>query len=272
MKTHLLLIDPQGDFMDIPGNPGSLAVAGAHQDMLRVADFIKRAGPRLEDIHITLDTHHRLDVAHPMWWKDPISKAHPAPFTMISSKDIAGPNPKWVPFDSSQEMKDRMIAYVQGLEQSGRYPLLVWPPHCLIGSPGHCVHPAVLDAIKYWEESQTAMVDFVTKGSNPYTEHYSAVKAEVPDINDPSTQLNTQLIGILQAADQIIIAGEALSHCVANTVRDIADNFGEENVKKMVLLEDCSSNVGGFEQMGKDFVAQMTKRGMRVANSASFMK
>lgn len=274
VRIHLLAIDPQLDFIDTPGNLGSLAVVGAYGDMQRLAQFIERVGPKLDDIHVTLDTHRTFDVAHPSWWKD-VNGNPPAPFTMIASKDLESQNgapPAWRPFDSSQQMVQRMKAYVQSLEKSGRYPLVVWPEHCLIGSPGHCIQPDLLAAVRRWEKSAIADVDYVTKGSNPYTEHYSAVKAEVPDPNDPSTQLNTGLIKTLQDADLIIIAGEALSHCVANTVRDIADNFGAENVKKMVLLRDCSSNVTGFEKMGDDFVAEMTKRGMKVEDSKTYLQ
>jgi len=73
------------------------------------------------------------------------------------------------------------------------------------------------------------MVDYVTKGSNFWTEHYSAVQADVPDTEDPGTMLNTNLIELLEETDVLALSGQALSHCVANTVIDIANNFGEEN-------------------------------------------
>ena len=75
----------------------------------------------------------------------------------------------------------------------------------------------------------------------------------------------------LAGGANLIVAGEALSHCVANTVRDIASNFGEDNIKKLVLLTDCSSSVGGFEQLGTDFVAEMQARGMKTARSIDYM-
>ena len=116
------------------------------------------------------------------------------------------------------------------------------------------------------------MVDYVTKGSNFWTEHYSAVQADVPDPNDPDTMLNTRLIETLERADIILLAGEARSHCLANTVRDIADNFGEENIKKMVLLSDATSDVPGFENLGESFVDEMVKRGMQISTTIDFLK
>jgi nicotinamidase-related amidase len=94
--------------------------------------------------------------------------------------------------------------------------------------------------------------------------------AEIPDPADPGTSLNTRLIQTLQNADIIGIAGEARSHCVANTIRDIANNFGEENIKKFVLIEDCTSDVTSFEFLGEAFVKEMKGRGMQVATSDTF--
>jgi nicotinamidase-related amidase len=126
-------------------------------------------------------------------------------------------------------------------------------------------------ALGRWARKRREVVDFVTKGSNPFTEHYSAVQAEVPDPDDPGTLLNGRLIKTLADADLVLIAGEALSHCVANTVRDIANNFGEANIKKLVLLTDCSSSVAGFEGLGQQFVKEMVGRGMQTAKSVDFL-
>jgi len=92
----------------------------------------------------------------------------------------------------------------------------------------------------------------------------------VPDPADPSTMLNHRLVRTLEDADLILMAGEALSHCLKFTVEDIADTFDAEHIKKMVLLADCASPVAGFEQEGADFIARMTARGMQVATSADF--
>jgi nicotinamidase/pyrazinamidase len=165
----------------------------------------------------------------------------------------------------------RSREYVAALEQNGRYPLCVWPYHCLIGSPGHAVVPELFAALTDWE-SGFAVVDYVTKGSNIWTEHYSAVVADVPDPEDPSTQINTRLIQTLMEADLIFVAGEAGSHCLANTVRDIANNFGDDNyVKKLVLLTDATSPVPGFETYQDDFLREMTARGMQTATTTDFL-
>jgi nicotinamidase-related amidase len=110
-------------------------------------------------------------------------------------------------------------------------------------------------------------VNFVAKGSNLFTEHYSGLVADVPDPADPSTKINTALLDTLNEADEILFTGEALSHCVANTITDIANNFGVDNIKKFVLLDDTSSNVTGCDKLGQDFVKNMVAKGMRITNT-----
>ena len=263
-NVHLVVIDPQVDFCDPKGN---LYVAGADKDMGRLAKMIDRISSKLEDIHVTLDSHHFVDVAHPIFWKA-ADGSHPKPFTIISSSDVK--NGVWTPTKPS--LTKRMTEYVEALEKGGKYPLCIWPPHCLIGSAGHGVFPVLFSSLVKWEESNFALVDYVTKGSNIYTEHYSAVKSEVIDPADPTTQINTGLINTLMEADLIAIAGEAGSHCLANTVRDIANAFGDDSyVSKLVLLEDATSPVTGFEKFQTDFVKEMTGRGMQISNTVDFL-
>jgi nicotinamidase-related amidase len=264
IKVDLLIIDPQNDFCD---PKGSLYVQGAEDDMTRLSELIKRTSGKLNDIHVTLDTHHLVDVAHPVFWKNSKGE-HPVPFTTISLDDVK--NGVWV--TTLPSLQKRMLQYVEALANNNRYPLCIWPPHCLIGSSGHAVIPCVYEQLLEWEKS-FAMVDFVTKGSNLYTEHYSAVKADVPDPTDPSTQINTSLIQSLMKVDMIAIAGEASSHCLANTSLDIANEFGDDSyIKKMVLLKDCTSPVTGFEKLEEDFIKEMTQRGMQIMESTDFLK
>jgi nicotinamidase/pyrazinamidase len=113
-------------------------------------------------------------------------------------------------------------------------------------------------------------VNYVTKGHNPWTEHYSAVQADVPDPDDPGTQLNIRLIQTLKNAEVVALSGQALSHCVANTVRDIADIVGEDGIRKLVLIEDTSSPVPGFEELARQFLTDMRQRGMKIVRAAEF--
>lgn len=275
---HLLVIDPQNDFCDLPdaylpqdpvtGNTvrPALPVAGAHADMQRVAELVRRAGRGLSNISITLDSHHRLDIAHPTFWTKGDASAV-TPFTEITAAQVRAGD--YAPRDPTA--LPRVLAYLDTLEAAGRYRLMVWPVHCEIGSWGQAVHADLRAAYNGWEEAQLGIVAKLNKGSNPWTEHYSAVMAEVPDATDPDTQLNQGFIDLLLQADRVYITGEAGSHCVRATTEHIADNFGAENLGKLVLVTDCMSPVGGFEAQYQQFVQDMRSRGVQLASSADIL-
>lgn len=261
-NVKLFIIDPQHDFC----NPnGALYVPGADKDMERLSNMVKNNLGQIDDIHLTLDSHNYLHIAHPIWWVDSNGN-HPEPFTIISSDDLK--KGKWRAHNS--KFQKRSEVYVESLENNARYALIIWPFHCLIGSLGQTIDPQLNDVLIEWEKN-FALVNKIPKGSNMFTEHYSAVKADVEDPEDETTSLNSKLINALQEGNnKILIAGEALSHCVANTIRDVANEFAPEEVKKLVLLEDACSNVTGFEQMGKDFVDEMVSLGMEVSTTDKF--
>jgi nicotinamidase-related amidase len=84
--------------------------------------------------------------------------------------------------------------------------------------------------------------------------------------------LNTDFINVVMEADMILLCGEALSHCLANTVRDMANSFKDDSfIAKCVLLTNGSSNVPGFDSYGRDFIAEMTARGMQTATCESVL-
>jgi nicotinamidase-related amidase len=320
MKVHGLIIDPQLDFCwpglsgmgvdlrspewqviapllqqalgpsyDALVNPGALYVPGADQDMGRLAKMIDRIHHKVDDFYITLDSHRKVDQAHPLWWKDS-SGRKPNPFTILASygDKVVRMEPQadgsLVPTSDEYQtfLPSFMNAggptgkgskgYLEALAEKGRYPHVVWPEHCLIGTWGHGVWPPLMKALMKWEDS-FAVVNYVTKGSNMYTEHYSGVCAEVPDPKDHTTQINTQLISTLEEADIIFLAGEARSHCLANTVRDIAENFSDPKyIQKLVLLTDATSDVPGFEHLGQQFVDEMTAKGMQLSTTDEFLR
>lgn len=281
LKIALLSIDPQYDFHDVPkdhqvitgydenNNPirvePALAVPGSWEDAKRLGAFIEKFMLNISKIVVTLDTHQRYDIAHPLYWKDKNGNA-PAPFTPISHQNIK--DGTWAPINSA--LLQHTLDYTAALEADGKYALFIWPPHCLVGEPGHNVIQPVMQAIGKWEEKRFTRYMPLSKGHNPHTEHYGGCEAEFPMPNDPTTRLNKQFITNIESNDLILITGQALSHCVASTVRQIADNFTEENIKKLVLLVDTTSSVQNFEQQGQDFLDEMVARGMRVAKTTDF--
>lgn len=290
MNVHALIIDPQNDFTS---PQGSLYVKGAEKDMDRLALMISRLKGKLADIHVTLDSHRLVDISHPAFWVDDHGK-HPDPFTVMGLHgqptrgktrdgvvvDVAGDTITGKALATGAERtfttflpsaRGYALYYLDALAKGGRYPHVVWPPHTIIGDEGHNVWPALADAIHDWETSRFATTDFVTKGSNTWVEHFSAVKAEVADPTDPTTQINAGFVRTLEQADMVLLAGEALSHCLARTVEDVDECLGRPEFSKFVLLTDASSSVGGFEQVGADFVAKMTAKGMRTATTSDVL-
>lgn len=271
-NVHLLIIDPQNDFCDLPasacptGESPSLPVAGANADMQRIATLIDTCGTAISEISVTLDSHQHLDIAHPTFWQQGAGSAV-SPFTQITAAEVR--NGTYRP--RQDDALPRTLAYLDALEDTGRYVHMVWPVHCEIGTWGHNVHSDVRAAYNRWEESLLAIVNKVVKGTNPWTEHYSAIKAEVPDPEDEDTQLNAALIAQLQAADMVLITGEAGSHCVKATTEHIVEQFAAADLNRLVILQDCMSPVTGFEAQYQGFLKDMQARGVRIATSVEIM-
>lgn len=279
MRVDLIVIDGQNDFLD-PN--GALYVKGADTEALKLKAMIERLGQKITKIHATLDSHHPVDIAHPIMWKDQNGK-HPDPFTIISAQDVR--DGRWTCtllgyFNSEKKItfQDKTLAYVEQLEKNNRYPLCIWPPHCLIGEWGNNVYPVLSEAYKSWigVTARSPWINYVTKGDYPFTEHYSALQADVPEPNMPRTRLNTDLLSDISNADMVVWTGWAGSHCLANTGRDFIDHFSKTSdafIKKSVLLTDVCAPVGDlpgstmFADMRQQFIDDMEKAGMTLSTS-----
>jgi len=277
MHTQLLIIDPQNDFCDLPDHwcPAhpltgalrpSLPVTGAHADMQRLARWIVREGGRIDAITLTLDSHQRFDIAHPPFWQrgdGSSGDTNVAPFTTITAAQVrAG---EFIPQDA--QLRTATLRYLDALQAQGRYTLMVWPVHCEVGSWGHGVHADVLAACGHWQQQRQRPVHHVFKGTNPYTEHYSALQAEVPMPDDASTMLNRHLLARLDQAQRIVIAGQASSHCVRATVEHLMQHLPSGRPERLILMQDAMSPVDGFEAVHEAFLSTMQAHGLRLAHS-----
>lgn len=282
-KIHLLVIDPQRSFcakVDPASqqtlHDGELCVPGAWEDMERLAALIDRLGDKINDIDITLDSHHQLHIAHPCWFTHQETGQHPSPFTLMREENnriIGSVNGQDVG-EFNTPFRPWTLEYLRSLAKEGRHVHCIWPYHCLIGTRGHNIVEPLAEAIFNWENTgRPGFAGKHTKGSNFRVEHFSAVRAEVIDPNSPDTNLNTAFISNFAEADEILLAGEALSHCLKCTVSDIANTFTLDDsfIKKCVLLTDATSNVPSFEQFGDDFVKEMTSRGMRLSTTVDYL-
>lgn len=279
--TTLLLIDVQNDFH--PG--GSLAIPTANDDADRIASLI--ASHKIDRIVATLDSHQKLHIAHPHFWRNEKDE-RPTPFTIISADDIE--KGVWKPREALQlnlnesldqavfgdvsgvlkgdtlDLPKYCLEYAKRLEAKGRFQICIWPEHCLIGSPGHAIVENVRAAISDWSAQTGGSVEWVMKGENLLTEMYSALAADVP-VN-AATAFNQPLFdSLILQSDKLLVCGQAMSHCVNYTARDIVDHATPEQCKKIYLLTDCASPVPGFEAAADTFQKDMKEKGVHLITS-----
>ncbi len=262
MNARLLIIDPQNDFCDIPG--AALPVAGANADLGRLATFMRQAGDHLTGVTVTLDSHASVGIERTTFWSTGTGEAV-QPFTQITAADLR--DGRFVPRDAARTAA--ALAYLEALERGGRYRLVVWPVHCVLGTWGHNIHEGVAAELARWEYEHQRSVVRVLKGLNPMTEQYSAVEAEVPIDQDATTQTNRELIaGARPGGGLLLVAGEASSHCVAATVEHLFRALTADEKHRVILLRDCMSAVPGFETQAEKFFADSLAQGARVMTAA----
>jgi len=253
------IIDPQVDFHE----GGNLAVTGAAEDSRKIADLIRKHGEKIERIVVSLDTHHAMHIHHQYFWAGKDDE-HPAPFTPITKDDIL--NGKWTP--RQPEMKAWALEYVEKLNSGGKFTMLIWPDHCLLGTKGHSVHPPLMEALNEWAVRKMRAINWYFKGQNNRAEMYSALKAEVEVLDDRTTSLDRDLIRTLAKHQKVVCCGEAMSHCVNWSTRDLLGGWDKGREGDIVLLEDCASAVTGFEEIANTFVADMRQAGVTVFNAS----
>lgn len=263
-KNALLIIDPQNSFCnpgDAQGNgKGALFTPGADKDMERLAEWILNNIDEIDYIAVTLDTHHINDIAHPSLWEDKDGNL-PDPFTIITSQDIE--NGTWTP----KAFGPTVIKYIQDLETQGEFPHCIWPPHCIRGTEGHAIYKPMADALAKWvEASPGKFVQYVQKGEYPLAEHFGAFRANIEVANQVGTQLNQKLISDLEKFQNVYFAGEARSHCVANTLKQAMD-IAPKLANKFVILEDAMSSVPGFETLGDPIYDEARQKNIRFSNT-----
>lgn len=234
-RVQLVIIDMQIDFCH---EGGSLYVPGAPDDLRRLIEFIYTYGHHISKITCTLDSHLPFQIFHPSWWVN--SEGNPPdPLTIISAEDVE--EGKW----QSIVMKDYSADYVRKLEEQSKKQLIIWPYHVLIGSMGNALDPSLWSAIMWHSLTHQAQPGWLPKGMVPQTEHYSAVQPEIPVESHPQGGKNQAFLDSLANSDLVLVAGEAESHCVLETLEDIVTEFQDkpEQLEKIYILHDCMSPV-----------------------------
>eukprot|EP01006_Ploeotia_vitrea_P008992 TRINITY_DN21245_c0_g1_i1.p1 TRINITY_DN21245_c0_g1~~TRINITY_DN21245_c0_g1_i1.p1 ORF type:complete len:448 (+),score=2.76 TRINITY_DN21245_c0_g1_i1:64-1407(+) len=269
IKSMLFIIDPQVDFLP----SGNFAVAGTDEDCNKVADYIINNMDSIDEIYITLESRHKMNISHAMYWVDEQGE-HPKSNTIITYDDII--NGVYSPVN--KENIEHCLYYTKTLEeQGGIHQLVIVPEHCLIGTPGHAVVPVLNKALQQWSGITAKQVHYIMKGQNCETIMYSGLSADVPIESDSNTYADNELIGKFYSAQKIIICGQTLSHSVNYTTRDLlrllylyqqqsvdlddnTDIKSTEVANKLYLLKDCCSIRRGYEDQANTFIQDMKKK------------
>ena len=74
----------------------------------------------------------------------------------------------------------------------------------------------------------------------------------------------------LKQSEKLIICGQALSHCVNYTIRDIISHWPKDRMDNIIILKDCSSTIPGFETVSDELLREMIDLGVRVETTDSF--
>jgi len=237
MITHaLVIVDPQNDFCD---HRGSLYVGEAESDIKRLAEYIEKVGNSISQIFVSLDSHDRLAVFHPLFWMSEAGE-RPATFTQISHEDFDSAKWRVASVSNAPYVKKTFAS----LKSHGIESLMVWPEHCVVATWGHQISSPLREAMSAWQETSGTAVRYIFKGENPYTDQFSIF--EGVDNTYPETAFNETLYTRLAEFDRITFAGEALTHCVKESILSYVRRLGTAG-QKLRLLTDCTSPVSGFD-------------------------
>lgn len=305
-KVHMLVIDDQVDFTNPRGSlyVGGRSGTGAIDDDVRLAQFLYRHAGLITDTTFTLDTHFLpFQIFFGSFWVNQEGKQLQSHTLVVLSADekhlnnigldgkllnenvrpnptaafyIAGGNYSW--------LCNQSLYYCQELARGGKYTLYLWPPHCIMGSNGYKLSGVTHEARVFLSLMRGTETNCEVKGGNPLTENYSIFRPEVTTRFDGKSlgQKNTRLIEKLVAADAVVIAGQAASHCVKSSIEDFLTEIMAKDValvKKVYVLRDCMSAVAvpdpsspgkffvDFTPQAEEALKKFADAGMHVVNS-----
>jgi nicotinamidase/pyrazinamidase len=206
-------------------------------------------------------------------------------------------------------LNDWTFQYVSALHSEDNkkgYPL-IWPEHCIEKTDGHSVQMELKNTL----DTITDKVEYHIKGQNEVAEMYSIFQAEKPvlaednidkglcyhgefsdkiktsskidtpgsDVPDGAylnTEFNEELYeSLTKDGFPIVICGEALSHCVNWSLRDLVNKLIDRNNAlyvsdgmitpgKIILLRNGSSPVSGFKLNVDELEAYCIEKGVQI--------
>lgn len=261
--VHLLIIDMQIDFCH---KQGSLYVPGAEADIQRLIDFLYTNAEGITKITCSLDTHLPHQIFHPSWWLDQDGE-HPPPYTIVKDSDVS--TGKWRPLIASKWS----ASYIEKLNRLAKKELVIWPYHVLTGGIGNSLDPELWSAIFWHAIARNSQPTFLRKGRLPLTEHYSIFQPEIPPPDQAAFGEKHSVLDSIEQGDTIIIAGEAESHCVLESIEDIVEVYEDrpELLGRIYVLKDCMSPVEhpevDFHSLAMERFTEFAEKGVKFIDS-----
>lgn len=268
-RVEVMMIDNQFDFIS---PQGALPVDGAVADTERLCRFIYKYLNQIYRIRYTLDWHTCSHIFFPSAWvygKDFTDEngehkegEHVLPgVTVITSEGI-----KEGKFKSALRSPAKALTYVKNVEAGGE-ELRIWPYHCQANSRGAALEGELEKIVKYHEVVRECNAMSYYKGQDQYSEQYGAIEAEY----SPNNKVRLDILNVFEdpALVRIYLAGQAKSHCFLRTLQQIVKHFANrpEILSKIVVLEDCMSCIGGFEQATAEKMEEIKKMGVKFVKS-----
>lgn len=266
-RIALLMIDMQIDFCH---QNGSLYVPGAEDDIRRLITFILNNMDKITSMYASLDSHLLFQIFFRSWWRT-AKNEKPAYFDAITKSAIEA--------GQYQPVVDPIasIDYTDKLESNAKKQLMIWTYHTMIGTPGQAMDPALYEILAYHGFARKSQPNFLQKGSIPQTEMYGILCPEVKISTHKQGGFNTDFLNILMKHNKVIITGQAKSHCVLESIKQIYNFFGKTDpdvLKKIYIFEDCMSSVKhpvvDFEAIAKAEFEVFSKAGMNIIKSTDF--
>ena len=205
-KNVLLIIDPQKDFTE----GGRLQVAGATKDYQNMITMLNSVGDKMNEIHVSLDTHTENHIGHPKFWKQTNGSDIPNSIFILdidSNDTITGnniligvpnvdqtPSIMVVPRQENIDLLNYVKEYLKWFNtpaNSHGQRCFIWSQHCIEKSDGH----KVADILKTKLDEMGTKVHYHIKGQNNLAEMYSIFKAERPVSTNDATKLADFIYG-----------------------------------------------------------------------------
>ena len=278
-KVCFVGIDIQNTFCMKSGElfVGGRSGVGAIEDNVRLCRYLYENMCNLTQITMSLDTHRAIAIFHETFWINDEYEHPQAGITIISANDIktgvwkVNPAIAGIFGGNYIGLQRYALDYLENLEQNGKYALLIWPFHAMLGGVGHALVSSVEEAVFTHSIVRNAMTDFQIKGGNPLSEEYGLGGAEVRNAVNKA-QKNTEFLNLLLNFDMVIITGQASSHCVKSSIENLLEDVMAQDpslAKKAYILRDCSSpvvipGVIDFTDQAEEAFAKFSDAGMNL--------